>query len=105
MFHSIDAEREYQAAMAQEHMSEGEYMNAALRQYAGAYGAEDADRAWISTPFDTWERNPHYVGLAMPHPEEDVYDLDEWRAFQCRPACARICPTPHSEEAEDEIPF
>jgi len=99
----FDAERE--DAMAQESMSDGEYMHAALRQYAGAYGAEDADSAWISTPFDTWERNPHYVGLPMPHPEDDVYDLDEWRAAQCRPACARICPTVWSEQADEEIPF
>ena len=43
----------------------------ACREYARNYGAEHADRAWILTDYDTWEKNPCYHGPAVPHPEMD----------------------------------
>jgi hypothetical protein len=47
------------------------YLTEAVRQYAYVYGEEDVDSEWILSPFDTWERNPHYRGEPGRHPEED----------------------------------
>jgi hypothetical protein len=41
------------------------------REFARNVGREYPERAWISTPFDTWEPNPFYVGPAVPHPYSD----------------------------------
>lgn len=39
-------------------------------------GADNADKCWILTPFDTWERNPAYTGPDVPHPEDDFLPED-----------------------------
>jgi len=44
----------------------------AMKEYAFNFGMDNRERAWICTPFDTWERNPFYNGPAMPHPEEEL---------------------------------
>lgn len=72
-------DREKADALLMESLTDGEYMSAALDQYAGAHGAETPDRAWILSPFDTWEPNPHYRGPAVPHPEDDEAWRDEGR--------------------------
>ena len=46
----------------------------AFREYARNAGAEDTGAAWILTPWDTWEANPHYKGPPARHPEEDPED-------------------------------
>ena len=51
-------------------LTSGEYMSAALRQYAAAHGADRPESQWVLSPFDTWELNPHYDGPNQPHPEE-----------------------------------
>jgi hypothetical protein len=43
----------------------------AVREFAYNAGAAMPQREWIVTPWDTWERNPHYVGRPGPHPEDD----------------------------------
>lgn len=53
----------------------------AVREYARNVGHEHSDAAWILSPFDTWERNPFYVGPPQPHPEDDYVDAvveDGW---------------------------
>ena len=47
-------------------------------QYTYVYGQEERnlDSQWILSPYDTWERNPHYRGEPQPHPEE--YDDDDF---------------------------
>lgn len=62
--------------MDDEYMTPGEYMSAAIGEYARNHGELDTERAWILTPFDTWVKNPHYTGPAVPHPEE--YDYDDY---------------------------
>lgn len=52
------------------------YIYEALKEYAWVYGEERPEQAWICTPFDTWERNPHYVGEPQQHPEAYDYDCD-----------------------------
>jgi hypothetical protein len=43
----------------------------AFKEYARNAGAERPEQAWILTPWDTWEPNPHYRGPAVRHPEDD----------------------------------
>jgi hypothetical protein len=57
-------------------MTDGEYYTMAFREWAWVHGADSPDLAWISTPYDTWERNPHYRGPPARHPEDDCYDED-----------------------------
>lgn len=45
-----------------------------LREFARNAGAEQPDRAWILTPWDTWEPNPFYSGPPVRHPEDDYDD-------------------------------
>jgi len=74
-----EQQREYDAAMEQEAMSQGEYMSAAVRQWAGVYGEDRPDDRWVLSPFDTWENNPHWNGTDpyQPHPE-DEYAQEEY---------------------------
>ncbi len=65
-------EEERAAALEQDSMSNEAWMGAALEQYGAVYGAEAPDRAWILTPYDTWEPNPYYRGPPARHPEEDA---------------------------------
>jgi hypothetical protein len=53
-----------------EGLTQGQLMQGACREYAYNYGAEHPDREWLSTDFDTWERNPHFTGTPGPHPED-----------------------------------
>lgn len=52
-----------------ENLSDSEWLQEALFEYAKEHGEFRKDEQWISTPYDTWERNPHYVGPEQPHPE------------------------------------
>lgn len=56
--------------MFYELLSQGEYMSAACCEYANNVGAENPNKEWILTYFDTWVRNPHYTGEPGQHPEE-----------------------------------
>lgn len=44
--------------------------------YAREVGRERSERAWILSDRDVWYRNPFYTGPAVPHPEDD-YGNDE----------------------------
>lgn len=52
----------------------------ACREYARNAGMDDPDRAWILTPWDSWERNPFYRGPAVRHPEDydDPEEIERW---------------------------
>lgn len=53
-------------------------MSQAVAEYAANVGQENRERAWILSPFDSWERNPFYNGPAVKHPEELAdEDMDE----------------------------
>lgn len=68
-----EQQREYQAAMDQESMSQGEYMSEALYQHSAVYGADRPADRWVLSPFDTWETNPCWDGTEpyQPHPEDE----------------------------------
>ena len=61
----------YRDDMRSEQLSDSEYMSETLHQYAGVYGEDRPDQEWILSPYDTWEKNPHYTGLPGRHPEDD----------------------------------
>jgi len=103
--------RERDDALAMEAMTDGEYHSMALAQYADAHGSVDTTSAWILSPFDSWERNPHYVGPAQPHPEDDYADADvdedAWTdelesQLYSEEFGAYVLP---ARDADDEIPF
>jgi hypothetical protein len=49
----------------------------AMREYTWNVGRDRPDRAWICTPYDTWEPNPFYTGDPVAHPEDrDFNDPD-----------------------------
>lgn len=83
MFRTEEQQREYQSAMDQESMTEGEYMHEALRQHSAAYGEERQDQEWLLSPFDTWEKNPWYVGEPGRHPEDYDEECDCGRGDAC----------------------
>lgn len=74
-----EQEREYQAAMEQESMPQGEFMREAVFQHTSVIGADRPESRWILSPFDTWETNPHWDGSNpyQPHPE-DEYGQEEY---------------------------
>ena len=49
----------------------------AVKEYARNYGEEHQDKEWVSTPWDTWEKNPFYTGKPGRHPEDDHYGEDD----------------------------
>ena len=52
-------------------MTNAEHTRMAVLEYAREHGREQTQRAWILSPFDTWEPNPAYRGPPVPHPESD----------------------------------
>ena len=74
-----EQQREYDAAMEQEAMSQGEYMEAAVRQHTSAYGEERPEQEYLLSPFDTWEKNPWYQGEPGPHPEDEDACEHHWK--------------------------
>jgi hypothetical protein len=53
------------------------YMQEAVGEYAREHGRLNPDRAWILSPFDSWEPNPFYQGPPARHPEDDEYEPGE----------------------------
>jgi hypothetical protein len=58
-------------------LSDSEWMVEAHHQYAGAYGEDRTEQAWILSPYDVWVANPHYRGEPQPHPESYNFYDDE----------------------------
>jgi hypothetical protein len=83
-------------------------MRAAVDEYAREYGAIFSSAAWISSPYDTWERNPHYVGPEQPHPEDDCWNDPDFDPTSPPPPARKN--TSYDVRwgcvaASDEIPF
>lgn len=66
----------FQEDLRSEQLTDGEWMAEAHQQYAGVYGEDRSEQAWILSPYDVWVANPHYQGPAVPHPES--YDYEDW---------------------------
>jgi hypothetical protein len=47
------------------------YQQEQVREWVWVYGAEHPDREWLNSPYDSWEKNPHYTGKPGRHPEDD----------------------------------
>lgn len=78
----------------------------ACREYARNYGMDHPEHAWVLTPWDTWERNPAYIGPRMPHPEDAIYaaDLEAYEAEMSAAFGPRVGGFGWLVR-EDEIPF
>ena len=47
-------------------------MQEAVRGWAYSVGINRQDQQWLLSDYDSWERNPHYVGPEQGHPEFDM---------------------------------
>lgn len=54
----------------------------AVSEWAWNVGRERLGDAWLLSDYDTWERNPHYTGPDVPHPESDEPWSSEAIAWQ-----------------------
>ena len=50
------------------------YEREAVRQWVWEIGQDRTDCEWLCSPYDSWERNPHYRGEPGRHPEDDLYE-------------------------------
>lgn len=89
----FDSQADYEAACAERVATPSE----ARAEYAANAGAEDVGRQWILTPWDTWERNPHYSGPEQRHPEADPEDAEMAPPAPWRPWVP--------SDATDDLPF
>lgn len=71
----------------------------AIEEQRQIFGAENPDRQWILSSWDTWERNPFYLGPEQLHPEDDDGYADEREMLP--PPPAKIYLTPE----KDDCPF
>ncbi len=79
-------------------------MDDACREYVYNAGAQHPDHAWILSPWDSWHRNPFYLGPPQKHPEDDS-DADEPQNNEPNAVlCAADSLHPDSED-EYDIPF
>ena len=46
-------------------------MKDAVQEYALWVGRDKPYTQWILSDYDSWEKNPHYVGPDQGHPESD----------------------------------
>ena len=53
------------------------FMQEAVREWAWVVGQDRPDQQWVLSDYDTWERNPHYRGPDLGHPEDCYYGDEE----------------------------
>lgn len=53
----------------------------AVKEYAANVGAERPLVQWILSDYDTWERNPYYVGPDQGHPDDEP-SCTVWATFK-----------------------
>ncbi len=78
------------------------------RNYVRHEGSQNRDKAWILSPFDTWEANPYYNGPANPgHPEDDngPIDLDDQTVGTWHPDDDEVAAPAGPEAITDDICF
>lgn len=80
------------------------YQQEQVREWTWVFGAEHPDREWINSPFDSWEKNPHYTGPKGRHPEDDYEE-----GYDHKPEGEDIVLVPMYEPMfepdADDIPF
>lgn len=83
------------------------YQSESCREYAYNHGAMNPDFAWISTPFDSWEPNPFYVGPPVRHPEDydeaEVYGQAAPRRESAKAEARRLLADASWQSDEAEI--
>ena len=97
------------------------YVTAAIREWAWNVGSDpqNIERQWLLSDYDSWERNPHYKGPDMGHPEDDreAPEADEWMTvglntgandppyYNARENAPPPYFAPIGGSADDDIPF
>lgn len=52
-------------------------MQEAADEYVWNVGRERPDVEWISSPYDSWHKNPFYTGMPGRHPEDWPVEEDD----------------------------
>lgn len=68
-----EVEREREESFRHDSLSHTEWLVESVHHYAAVYGAEEPEKEYILSPFDTWHPNPYYTGRKGPHPEDDDF--------------------------------
>ena len=77
-----------------------------VAQWVRAVGADRQNEAWIASPYDTWEKNPYYVGPPVQHPEEYFEECLAFDECYCTTSNGIVGSIDAKMAAEeDEIPF
>lgn len=66
----MDYQAEREESLYNESLNQGEHFAQQCRQFGNHEGAQQPERAWLTTNYDTQVPNPHYKGAKAPHPEE-----------------------------------
>ena len=53
------------------------FIDDAVREYIWNVGRDQRDQQWILSHYDTWHKNPFYIGPPQRHPEDNYYSDDE----------------------------
>lgn len=94
MFYSQAAYEEYQESVANDAMTDGEWRSSAVAEYAREHGRMHPDLAWITSPYDTIEANPFYVGNPVSYPYDGDSEEIPFTKYADAVACAaRIAKT------------
>ena len=62
--------REKEEALYFESLGQAGQWSHNMEVWRWTVGADRPDQEWLSSDFDTWEKNPHYRGEPGPHPED-----------------------------------
>jgi hypothetical protein len=57
-------------------------MTDAVNEFVLWYGSNHKDQCWILSQYDTWHKNPFFIGIQTPHPElsevnEEIEDEED----------------------------
>lgn len=86
---TLDEEREHERIYGVATMADS------VREYASNAGEDSPDRPWILSPMDTWEKNPHYSGPPVRHPEDPTEEEeDSLRGYSNQEAYDHENPAP-----------
>jgi len=79
---------------------------AAAREYVANAGAHQPEKEWILTPYDSWERNPHYQGEPGVHPEDLAYPIQSKQNNIINPASITYAEYQDlTSDDNDDVPF
>jgi hypothetical protein len=78
----------------------------AVREWVWVVGRDIPDQEYILSDYDSWEKNPFYLGKPGRHPEDYdcEYDEEVGVGYAKQPVDAMIIPT-YTMTFDEDIPF